>query len=89
MQGIVQQYLAIKYFVKPDNASLLLSDTTSTEGMSRSFDIKTAMNLRKLLVEEFPFGLVVNELYAAYEVSAQRLLVYVLMKCSFLNKLLF
>ncbi|XP_045117104.1 uncharacterized protein LOC123507886 isoform X2 [Portunus trituberculatus] len=43
------------------------TNTTPSEGMSRSFDTQTTMNLRKLLEEEFPFGLELNELYAAYE----------------------
>ncbi|KAK8380447.1 hypothetical protein O3P69_016790 [Scylla paramamosain] len=50
----------------------LLQDSTEhtntpAEGMSRSFDVTTAMNLRQLLEEEFPCGLKLNELYAAYE----------------------
>lgn len=77
VQGIaVHQCHAIICYVKQDSFSLMLPDTP-TEEMSRTFDVNTAMNLRKLLEEEFPFGLELNELYGAYEVSVQRLLVHI------------
>lgn len=52
--------------------SLMFSDTPN-EGIIRNFDVKITTNLRKLLEEEFPSGLQLNELYAAYEVSLNRL----------------